>query len=271
MAVTETLDDDPLIGVTAAVPQEDAYILSLLMRDFENQKAWEGGRPWVAPILRSGEFLLRDLKRGQTVLIDKPHHSIHFYLPRSALDQIGQDCEAVRVDELRYRPGQPVDDVVVRSLGGSLRPAFNEPSQTAALFVEHVTIALCMHVAERYGGMKPRLTVAVGGLSKRQLNQAQAMLMADLSGEVSVRDVANACGLSLGHFIRAFKQSLGAPPYQWLMHQRIQMAKSQLHGSRLSIAEIAGNCGFADQSHFTRLFARSTGAPPGRWRRQSQS
>jgi AraC-like DNA-binding protein len=33
------------------------------------------------------------------------------------------------------------------------------------------------------------------------------------------------------------------------------------------IADIALDCGLADQSHLTRLFSRSEGLPPGAWRR----
>jgi AraC-like DNA-binding protein len=35
----------------------------------------------------------------------------------------------------------------------------------------------------------------------------------------------------------------------------------------MSLAEIAAECGFSDQSHFTRTFTHATGIAPGRWRR----
>jgi AraC family transcriptional regulator len=129
--------------------------------------------------------------------------------------------------------------------------------------------AIGVRVAESYGGMKPGLLVMTGGLSRWQLSRAQDLLTANLSEDVSVRDVAAECGLSPGHFTRAFKQSLGVPPYQWVMRQRIDMAKLQLSGKQLPIAEIAVNCGFADQSHLTRIFARATGVTPSHWRRSS--
>jgi transcriptional regulator GlxA family with amidase domain len=52
------------------------------------------------------------------------------------------------------------------------------------------------------------------------------------------------------------------------MATRIEMARSLLTNSATPLAEIAGMCGFADQSHFSRVFARMMGTSPGSWRRE---
>jgi transcriptional regulator GlxA family with amidase domain len=51
------------------------------------------------------------------------------------------------------------------------------------------------------------------------------------------------------------------------MTTRIEMARGLLTNSAAPLAEIAGMCGFADQSHFSRVFARMMGTSPGAWRR----
>lgn len=56
-------------------------------------------------------------------------------------------------------------------------------------------------------------------------------------------------------------------PYQWLVSQRIDRARTLLRTSNAPLAEVAIACGFADQSHFTRVFASIVGATPGNWRR----
>jgi transcriptional regulator GlxA family with amidase domain len=93
------------------------------------------------------------------------------------------------------------------------------------------------------------------------------MLEADLAGRLSLADLAQACGLSIRHFTRAFRQSTGLSPHQWLVRQRVERAKALLQGSSSTLSEIALACGFADQSHFSRLFSRATGTSPGVWRR----
>ena len=56
-------------------------------------------------------------------------------------------------------------------------------------------------------------------------------------------------------------------PDQWLLALRVERAKEQLLNSGASLANIAIDCGFADQSHFTRVLTKQVGnsremAPP---------
>ncbi len=78
---------------------------------------------------------------------------------------------------------------------------------------------------------------------------------------------AAACGLPLGRFARAFRETVGMPPYRWLRGFRVERAKELLLASKLALAQIAYDCGFADQSHFTRVFTQVVGTTPGAWRR----
>jgi transcriptional regulator GlxA family with amidase domain len=93
------------------------------------------------------------------------------------------------------------------------------------------------------------------------------MLQSDLSENLSLRTVAAACKLSLSHFARAFKISTGFAPHQWLMTARVELARALLAKSQTPLVEVAGMCGFSDQSHFSRVFGRIVGATPGAWRR----
>jgi transcriptional regulator GlxA family with amidase domain len=40
-----------------------------------------------------------------------------------------------------------------------------------------------------------------------------------------------------------------------------------LRDTRIALADVTADCGFADQSHFTRVFTRAVGTSPGQWRR----
>ncbi|WP_407700199.1 helix-turn-helix domain-containing protein [Steroidobacter agaridevorans] len=73
--------------------------------------------------------------------------------------------------------------------------------------------------------------------------------------------------LSRFHFCRVFRLSVGTSPREYLLQLRLQRAKALLKDSSSSVCEIAGICGFADQSHLTRMFRRRVGATPARWRK----
>ncbi len=109
-----------------------------------------------------------------------------------------------------------------------------------------------------------------GGLAKWQERRAKELIAARLSDKLSVAEVAEACGLSISHFTRAFRKSTGLTPYQWLTERRIERAQGLLmRDVDLSLSEIAVACGFADQSHFTRVFKAVVGTSPGAFRRSS--
>ncbi len=93
------------------------------------------------------------------------------------------------------------------------------------------------------------------------------MMRTRLSGEVSLDELAKACGLSVGHFARAFRRSTGVAPHRWLVRLRLELAAGMLRDNRLPLSRIAADCGFSDQSHFTRAFSRAMGMAPGAWRR----
>jgi AraC family transcriptional regulator len=63
---------------------------------------------------------------------------------------------------------------------------------------------------------------------------------------------------------RAFGESLGS--YQRRL--RVRLACERLRDSSLSLAAIALDAGFTDQSHFTRVFKRLIGATPAVFRRE---
>jgi AraC family transcriptional regulator len=84
-----------------------------------------------------------------------------------------------------------------------------------------------------------------------------------------LQDIAAEIGISASHFSRAFRASVGLPPHQWLLRQRISAAKQLMSVRGLSLAEIAIAAGFANQSHFTRVFSTLVGVSPNLWRRDA--
>jgi transcriptional regulator GlxA family with amidase domain len=57
-------------------------------------------------------------------------------------------------------------------------------------------------------------------------------------------------------------------PLDYLRTVRVQAAQRMLAGTTTSIAAIAADTGFTDQSHFTRRFRQSTGLTPAAYRRR---
>jgi AraC family transcriptional regulator len=266
MAVTETRCDIPTQELSGSIQREDAFLVTLTLRDFPKREYWEDGRLASVSDVRVGQICIHDLKRDPVARLDKPYHVLFYYLPRGALDAIAEDADAPRIGELNHGP-VPIDDPTIYGLGQAVLPALSRPDQANQLFVDHVLLALGVHVAQTYGGMRSLAPPIRGGLAAWQVKRAQEILSANLDGRVPLKEVARECRLSVSHFSRAFRRTVGAAPHNWLLTHRIEVAKAKLRDRRLSLLDVALACGFADQSHLTRVFTRIVGVSPGAWRR----
>ncbi|QSR19678.1 AraC family transcriptional regulator [Novosphingobium sp. KA1] len=92
------------------------------------------------------------------------------------------------------------------------------------------------------------------------------LLRARLAGQVAIPEIAEACRLSPCYFIRTFTETVGVSPYAWLIERRIEQACVLIGDNVMPIAQVALECGFADQSHLTKAFLKQMGMTPARWR-----
>jgi AraC-like DNA-binding protein len=269
VAVTEIKCDVVNNGFTTPIPREEAFLVTLQLTDCPNHDLFIDGQPVRTGYLRAGAVSIYDLRANPIANSISPFHSLHFYVPRQALDVIADMEDCGRIDEFKNEPGLGVEDGTLSGLGAALLPAFRRPEEADQIFVDHITVAAAAHVLKTYGiGSKaPQATLA--GLAPWQKRRVKEVLSARLSGEIFVSDLASECGLPTGAFLRAFRQSTGTSPHRWLRQHRVECAKALLgQKMQMSLLEVGLACGFANVSHFARVFERITGAHPAAWRQQ---
>ena len=256
----------PMHGYSIATAPEEAFAFwaPLSVPFFSN--LWTAGRRREVPELRLGDTQLVDLGDHPVVSLDIPFDSIRFYITQVALDEMANEAGIRRVKGL-YAPNFGARDLVMFGLAQALAGAMEQPGDLTAMFSDCIALAFFAHIVRAYGNGSIGERHAHGGLAAWQLQRARDLINVNLAHDISISDIAHECGLSSGYFARAFKQSIGVPPYQWLTKMRVERAKELLKDPRCELAEIALLCGFVDQSHFTRVFSRSEGYSPGRWRR----
>ena len=108
----------------------------------------------------------------------------------------------------------------------------------------------------------PHVTLERSVLSRACLNRALEAIEANLSGGLSVAEVAAAAAISPFRLSHGFKKATGVSLHQYVIQRRIEHAKVMLRTTADPIADIAAAVGFASQSHFTTVFKRVTGATP---------
>lgn len=260
VTVTEIRADAHTNERSGSLPAEDVTVAVLQLQDFPRHEWWEEGRQAPVTALRAGDLTMYDLRRDPRFTLNHPFHSIHFRLPRALLTTLGSG-------EIDWRPGQGVDDPVFRHLASSVRPAFDRPAWVSPLFLDGVTHSMAEHLVVTYGRDRHNVARPTGRLSAPQLARVLERIDGQLDGKLTLAALAATCGLSASYFRQAFRRTTGLPPHRWLAMRRVERAKARLADPAASLAAIAFECGFADQSHLTHVFTAMTGKPPGAWRR----
>ena len=82
-----------------------------------------------------------------------------------------------------------------------------------------------------------------------------------------MEQMAGVARLSVYHFARQFKHATGLPPHRYVILRRVERARELLQArAELSLAEVAAEVGFSDQSQLTHHFKRLVGLTPGQFR-----
>jgi AraC family transcriptional regulator len=158
----------------------------------------------------------------------------------------------------------------LRLLATSLLGELNEASFAGQLYADSLAVALAMQVARHYSHARD-LHPGHGGMAPHRLRKAMGLidehLATEQEGRVGLRSVAQQVGMSYFHFSRAFKQSTGVTPTNYIAERRIERAKKLMRETDSPISEIALRSGFSSQSHFTTCFRRVAGVTPRTFRK----
>jgi AraC family transcriptional regulator len=158
----------------------------------------------------------------------------------------------------------------IRHLAMSLLDELQESHVSGRLYADSLALGLAMQLIRRFTFLKG-VQIEQGGMAPHRLRKAMALIDQHLEkeeeGRVGLRVVAKEVGMSYFHFSRAFKQTLGMSPTNYIAERRIEHAKKLMQETSLPISEIALRSGFSSQSHFTTSFRRFSGVTPRSFRR----
>jgi two-component system response regulator YesN len=102
-------------------------------------------------------------------------------------------------------------------------------------------------------------------LAVRQLTEERG------PANVTIQDLADALHLSTGHLSRVFRRNTAMTLENFLIRQRVEMAKRVLLDPRLNVAEVAERCGFCNPAYFASVFKKYVNCTPREFASQPQT
>lgn len=101
----------------------------------------------------------------------------------------------------------------------------------------------------------------------RRLHRARDYMEACLDEPLRLQEIARVAAMAPHHFLRAFRQTFGSTPHQYLTARRIERARQLLAATPLPVTEVGLEAGFSSLGSFSWLFRQRTGLSPAQYRR----
>lgn len=218
--------------------------------------------------------------RGATHLLSPGH--VAFMPPGEVHDGSGNE-EGFRLKTFRLAPevlhplctdiaGRPAEpdlggmilgDALLAAQLGRLHRELQQSPTLVTLSFQSSLLELMAQLFTRGGDLRPE--AVRGGLGDSECQRVRDYCIAHLAERITLDDLAALCVMSRFQFLRRFRSSFGVTPHNWLLRLRLERACSLLAVGGRTIAELAQEVGFYDQSHFTRAFRTAFGVAPTRY------
>ena len=89
-----------------------------------------------------------------------------------------------------------------------------------------------------------------------------------LEDVLTIESIADAAAISVSECLRCFKSTIGTTPIQYVRQTRIQKAAELLKYTKLTVTEVAVQCGFQEMSYFSKIFHQTHGVTPSEFRKR---
>ena len=153
------------------------------------------------------------------------------------------------------------------SLLATATVALDTDRRAAKSCIQRAAALLGIDLSARADGVAGH-TCLQGGLAPWQAERIRSYIEGKLDSSIRATDLAGVLQLSVSHFFRAFRKTFGESPIAYIRWRRIRRAQELMLASRLTLSQVALECGMCDQAHFSRTFRRIVGINPRAWRRQ---
>ena len=240
-------------------PPLPALSVLMVVRGVIKTRVCLGSKPFTR-LQWPGTFVVAPPNTACDYEVSSPHEILVVAIPLAAMIPL-LESGGVRLADLVPLYADTHRDSFLEPLCHRLFEEAAAYSPLGGLFGDHALVAL-LSTLVRLAGRRATEFQRQRHLPAVTLKRVLDYLNDNLARAVSLADLAAVARVSVFHFARQFRGTVGEPPHRYVIRLRVERAKELLREGRLSLAQIAAAAGFADQSHFNRHFKRLEGVTP---------
>ncbi|MGK6311370.1 helix-turn-helix domain-containing protein [Neorhizobium sp. DT-125] len=172
-------------------------------------------------------------------------------------------------EDFKFRPPAAghVDEKALL-LANMIREEFQRGEPPNDLYFDSLITVFSTYLLRNYSTLPDRpMSGSRGGLSVRAWREVQDHIRTNLAEKLSVDELAGVAGLSPSHFLRAFRQTAGHAPHQYVLAARLEVAEQLALSTDTPLPMVARMAGFSNHSHMTAAMRRHKSTTPSALRR----
>jgi len=225
---------------------------------------WQSGKNAVEHT-QPGSLIIIPPGTQDRLLWRGPSERLILSIENKALAQLASHLGAR--NPLEIRGAWSILDPALRILIAEMGNEAHAGWPLGALYADLLALSLQTNLIRNHSTQQLALPPHQGGLSLPKLKRAMEYMSANLAEDIGLEQIANAMELSPSHFAHQFRSSTGVTPYQYLLQQRLERAKSLLKTTKLPIQMVSPLTGFNYPANFVRTFRQRVGQSPDAWRK----
>jgi AraC family transcriptional regulator len=197
---------------------------------------------------------------------------LHICLETGLFARVAAEAFDLDPARLTVPPLDGLDLPHLRAAMGAVGTELTTGGAGGPLAAESLANVLAVHLIRQLSAPRRPERGRDGVLPQGRLRPVIEYVEEHLDSAPTLEQLAAVARLSAYHFARQFKAATGLPPHQHVIARRVERARQLLQaGTDLSLAEIAADAGFSDQSQFTHHFKRVVGVTPGQFRTRART
>lgn len=225
------------------------------------QRSQSGGGP--------GRICLMPSEHDSHWEVNGPIQFMHLYFSDTQLRTLAEKIQDKDMGQLALQDLTFIEDRWISQLCQQLIMPLNWHDNADQLALSSASDMLMVHLLKHYchGHGQMQWDIKQGGLAPYVVRRILDYIDSYLDQPLTLAELAAQVELSEYHFARQFKISMGQPPHQYVMAQRLQRAAQLLQQTQQPLAEISLACGFSSQSHFSQRFKAHFSVSPLAYRK----